>query len=273
MRLLHETAREAINWGSRIVHDHLEDGPDDDALAQRTKVLVALSGRALLAFDEMAWLLAGGYPRGAWTRVRSIHELFIVALALGLYGGPDGEHPDLVERYVRHHDVFALSMADDLIGTGDPAIKEKLDDEIRMALSDKKRVLIEKYGKGFARPWGWAAPLLPKGPSFTGLNKLFLPQFGTFYGMASAHIHAGSQGLHDAWIESDEKQGLIMAGAEKRDLAAPAILGSGFLIGIIGTVVPTSVRAEGDGEPISDGRYFLGALSRVQAQVEKGMSR
>lgn len=101
MDLLHETAREAINWASVTVHESLSDSSDDDAFADYINVLVGLGGRALLAFDEVTWLLRGGYPHGAITRMRTIHEVFVVAATLGLHGYPDGDHPELVERYQR----------------------------------------------------------------------------------------------------------------------------------------------------------------------------
>ncbi|WP_139256573.1 DUF5677 domain-containing protein [Herbiconiux ginsengi] len=138
--LMHSTAEEAVNWASETVHGALDETPEDDAFAEYINLQVGLGGRALLAFDEVGWLLRGGYPQGAWTRVRTIHELFVVAATLGLHGMPDGEHPELVARYVCHHQVFTPSVARDL-SAANPEVASILDDEVRQALHAKRQAL------------------------------------------------------------------------------------------------------------------------------------
>lgn len=275
MELLHESASEAINWASGVVHDALEvDDVEDDAFAEYINVLVGLGGRALLAFDEVAWLLRGGYPYGAWTRVRSLQELFIVAATLGLYGSPGGAHPDLVERYLSHHEVFTRTMADELLATESDGVEETLNGEVLQALARKRAALIENYGKTFAGPWGWAAPLFPQSnPTFTALSKLILPSFNAFYGIASSHLHASSQGLIEAAKEAEGGDRYFLVGSQKDGLGAAATLGSGFLIGVLGAIIPTSMKFPDDPEPNNDGYFFLSALVRIQEQVRMGMDK
>lgn len=273
MDLLHESAREAINWASATVHESLSDSSDDDAFADYINVVVGLGGRALLAFDEVTWLLRGGYPHGAMTRMRTIHEVFVVAATLGLHGYPEGDHPELVERYQRHHEVFTATVAEDLIAAGGAQMEETLNEDVLGALERKRQDLIGVYGKKFGSAWGWAAPLFPasKNPSFTALSKLIPPDFNAFYGIASSQLHASSQGLIEAerLTESGEKH--YFAGAQADGLAVPAILGSGFLVGILGAIVPTSITAPDSADLNTDGRYFLGALARLQEQIRIGM--
>lgn len=273
MELLHESANEAINWASNLVHDALEvDDVEDDAFAEYFNVLVGLGGRALLAFDEVAWLLRGGYPHGAWTRVRSLQELFIVAATLGLYGSPGSAHPDLVERYLNHHEVFTRTMADELLATESDGLREALNKEVLQALARKRETLIETYGKKFSGAWGWAAPLFPQSnPTFTALSKLILPSFNAFYGIASSYLHASSQGLVEAAREADNGERYFLAGPQKEGLGAAATLGSGFLVGVLGAIIPTSMKFPDDPEPNNNGYFFLSALARIQEQVRMGM--
>lgn len=272
MELLHETAGEAINWASDTVHDALEDNTDDNAFAEYINLLVGLSGRAMLAFDEVAWLLRGGFPRGAMTRVRSLHELFVVAVTLAVYGSADGNHPDLVERYLAHYDVFTRKFADDLLAVENEGMDSTLNDEVMQALTQKRKALVAKYGRQFSQSWGWAAPLFPSSsPSFTGLSKLVLPTFNAFYGIASAEVHASSQGLIEAAREAENGDTYYLAGPQKDGLEVPAILGSGFLIGILGTVVPTSISFPDCNVPNKDGYYFMSALVRIQEQIRDGI--
>gem|GEM_PF-1735951 len=84
MDLLWRSAMEAVNWGSEILHEHLKDDPEDDAYAALFTTLTGLAARALLAFNEVSWLLRGGYPQGAFTRVRSPRALYCCEGPLGI---------------------------------------------------------------------------------------------------------------------------------------------------------------------------------------------
>lgn len=274
MELLHETAAEAINWASETVHNTLEGTPEDDAFAEYINVQVGISARALLAFDEVAWLLRGGYPRGAWTRVRSIQEQFVVAVTLGLYGSPGAEHPELVERYLNHHRVFAPSIANELVATESEGIDRTLNSEVLENLNRRRQELLEAYGKGFERPWGWAAPLFQgkARPSFLGLNNLILPTSTAFYGIASTHVHASSQGFVEAGRETENGERSFLAGPQKDGLAVPAALASIFLVTTLGAVIPASIRYPDDTEANTDGHFMLGALLRIHEQIVDGMT-
>lgn len=98
-----------------------------------------------------------------------------------------------------------------------------------------------------------------------------MPDFNAFYGIASSHLHASSQGLVEAerLTKSGEKH--YFAGAQTDGLAVPAILSSGFLVGILGAIVPTSITAPDSADPNTGGRYFLGSLARLQEQIRIGM--
>ena len=274
MQLLHETAAEAINWASETVHNSLDDTPEDNAFAEYINVQVGLSARALLAFDEVAWLLRGGYPHGAWTRVRSIQEHFIVAVTLGLYGSPGAEHPELVERYVNHRRVFTPSIANELIATGSDGISRTLNDEVLESLRLRRHELIDLYGKGFERPWGWAAPLFQgkTRPSFVNLSDLISPTSKAFYGIASTHLHASSQGLDEAGREAENGDLSFLAGPQKSGLAAPAALASFFLVTTISALVPTSIKFPNAPNPNTDGHFMLGALLRIHGLIADGIS-
>lgn len=268
MDLLWRSAMEAVNWGSEILHEHLEDDPEDDAYAALFTTLTGLAARALLAFNEVSWLLRGGYPQGAFTRVRSLHELYIVARVLWEYGSPESDYPDLVERYLLHQEVFLKGAARDLISTGIPGIDETINAEILDVLDSRKKELIGTYGEAFSRPWGWAAPLFPKKtPSFTSLNKLVMPSLNAFYGITSEQLHASSAGLASAG-ESDGTGVIGYNGGSTTDgLAFPAILGSTFLLALVGTIVPTEIHDSATDKDIDTGRHMLGALSRLHREI------
>lgn len=217
-------------------------------------------------------MLRGGYLSGAWARVRSLQELFVVAATLGLYGSSGSCHPELVERYLNHHEVFTRTVAEGLLATENDGLEETLNSEVLRALACKRESLIERYGKKFSGPWGWAAPLFPHStPTFTALNKLILPSFNVFYGISSGHLHASSQELAEATREAESGERYFLAGPQKDALGVVAALGSGFLVGLLGTIIPTSVKLPDTPELNRDGYFFLSALARIQEQVSSGM--
>lgn len=268
MDIFWKSALDAVNWGSEILHEYLEEGPEDDARATLFTTLTGLGSRALLAFSEVSWLLRGGYPHGAFTRVRSLHELFIVAAILSEYGSPESEHPDLVNRYRRHHEVFANTTARDLIATDVPGITDTLNDGVLDKLDTRKKELIATYGKKFATTWGWAAPLFPNEfPSFIGLNRLVMPSLTAYYGIASEHVHASSAGLIDAG-EPDEAGAMgFNGGPSTEDLGFPAILAATFLLAVVGAIVPVEIHDPKTGKKIDTGRRMLEVLARLHQEI------
>lgn len=268
MDLFWRSATEAINWGSEILHEYLEDDPEDDAYAALFTTVTGLAARGLLAFNEVTWLLRGGYPQGAFTRVRSLHELYVVSMILCEYGSPESDHPDLVDRYLLHHEVFINGAARDLIGTEVPGIADTLNAEVLDVLDSRKKELIGTYGKVFSTTWGWAAPLFPKGtPSFMGLNRLVMPSLNVYYRIASEHLHASSAGLANAG-ESDGTGVMGYNGGPTIDgLAFPAILGSTFLLALVGTIVPTEIHDPEADKDIVTGRHMLGILARLHGEI------
>ena len=268
MDLLWRSAMEAVNWGSEILHEHLEDDPEDDAYAALFTTLTGLAARALLAFNEVSWLLRGGYPQGAFAGVRSLHELYIVTRVLWEYGSPESNCPDLVERYLLHQEVFLKGAARDLISTGIPGIDETINTEILDALDSRQRELIGKYGKVFSTSWGWAAPLFPKKtPSFMDLNKLVMPSLNAYYRIASEQLHASSAGLANAG--KSDGMGTIgyNGGATIDGLAFPAIFGSTFLLSLVGTIVPIEIHNSETDKDIDTGRHMLGVLARLHREI------
>lgn len=268
MDLFWRNAMDAVNWGPEILHEHLEESPEDDAYAALFTTVTGLAARALLAFNEVTWLLRGGYPHGALTRVRSLHELFIVAAVLWEHGSPESEHPDLVDRYLLHHEVFINGAARDLIGTEIPGIVDTLNAEVLDVLDSRKKELIGTYGKVFSTTWGWAAPLFPKGtPSFMGLNKLIMPSLNSYYRIASEHLHASSAGLIDAGKPDETGVMGYNGGPTTDDLGFPAILGSTFLLALVGTIVPTEIHDPEADKNIVTGRHMLGILARLHREI------
>lgn len=272
MDLFYYSALEAADWGQDKIYKAQADEDDPEGFDQYYTVVRGLTARALAAYAEVTWLLRGGFPNGALTRVRFMHELYVTATVLAEHGSPEGEHPELIDRYLEHRDVFTRATADDLMSTGtlDPA--EFFNQDVLDALEDRRSDLLARYGKNFGQMWGWAAPLFPGSAriSMKMMNGLVLPESHYFYAMTSAHVHAGSEGWHDSFV-ARENDTVLASGATNLGLALPAGLATAFLLDVLQVVVPS--RIERDGSVEDTGAYFQAALARMSRSISEHMWR
>ena len=271
MDLLYFSAMEDSSWAKDAVHEALQDDDDRAPFDHYYGVLRGLAARAFSSYAEVTWLLRGGYPQAALTRVRFLHELFVTAGLLAEYGRPDGQHPDLVDRYLEHHEVFTRATADDLIATGALDPSEFFDQDVLDTLERRRAELLARYGKSFAGMWGWAAPLFPgeNRISMRMIGGRVLPELHYYYSMTSAHVHAGSEGWHETIVERGEET-TLKSGATNLDLFLPAVLATAFLLDVVRVVVPT--RIESEGATVDRGSLFHAALARMSESISEHMS-
>lgn len=271
MDLLYFSALETSNWAKDVLH--VPDGEgEEEELEHYYAVIHGLTARALSAYAEVTWLLRGGFPQGSLARVRFLHELFVTASVLAEYGHPEGPHPELVQRYLEHRDVFTPATADDLVATGVLDSTEYFEQDLLDALARRRADLLARYGKPFAGMWGWAAPLFPGESRVTMrmMGSMVAPEGHYFYGMSSAHVHAGSEGWHETIVVRDH-EAILASGATNVGLALPSALATTFLLGVLQVAVPSRVER---GDVVEDlGAYFLVALDRMGELVRDHMER
>ena len=271
MDLLYFSALEAWDWAKDAVHEALTHDDDREPFDHYYGVLRGLAARALVAYAETTWLLRGGYPQAALTRVRLLHELFVTAALLAQHGSPDGKYPELVDRYLEHREVFTRATADDLIATGTFDPGEFFDDDVLNILELRKAQLLDDYGKNFGHMWGWAAPLFPgkNRISMKMIDSLVMPELHYFYSTTSAHVHAGSEGWHETIVEHGEER-VLASGSTNVGLTLPAVLATAFLLELVRVVVPTCIESEG--VSIDTGGFFQAAIARMSTSIGEHMS-
>ncbi|MET7949752.1 DUF5677 domain-containing protein [Micromonospora sp. NPDC005324] len=271
MVMLHVCAFEAAEWAHGAIESASKDDPDRLEFANYYEVVRGLFARTMLAFDEVTWLLRGGYPSGALTRVRTMQELVIIASVLAEHASPGADHPELVEMYVRHHEVFIRSVADELTATGALDPEKYFDADTLAALDAKRDELIGRYGKRFKSMFGWAGPLFPddKPISMARLSGLVTTKLNYFYGLSSSHIHGGSQGWHENFVTRGDEVALA-CGPTNLGLVVPAQLATTFLLGMLEVAIPAAIRR--DGHTDDTGAMFLSGIRRVAERAIKALS-
>ena len=160
------------------------------------EALTGIHALACRTAFEVHHLLSGGFPMGAVARGRTLHELAVTAIIIGDHGKPDGENPDLGERYLRHRGVLNWKDAQTYqVNAAHNGYTPFSDDEYT-AIKDESDALVRRYGSNFRGPYGWAAGLFRHGkPKFFELEELAdIAHRRGHCKWASHEVHADSTG-------------------------------------------------------------------------------
>lgn len=178
--------------------------------------LIQLHARACHTASEVRSLLASGHATAAFSRWRTLHELAVVALLIRDYG------QDLAERYLFHEVIESVKGAEEYqrhcVRLGHKALEP---DEMASRLTSRD-ALIQRFGKPFSKPYGWAAQALGKNnPKFCDLEcAVGLDYIRPYYRMASHGVHSNPKGVTFK-IENIGSRQIMIAGPSRFGLADP----------------------------------------------------
>lgn len=149
--------------------------------------LISLHAKAVLVAREVLCLLYGGFPDGALSRWRSLHELAVTASFLASQG------QEIAHRYLesaaflnlkaaRSFNIYAKRMGD-----------SPFSDEEMAVLEARCKSLKDKFGWEIKKEYDWASPALSKEhPTFADVERsVSLDHWRPRYRWASQHTHAG----------------------------------------------------------------------------------
>ena len=180
------------------------------------EALIRLHGKGVMTAREALVLLRGGYSSGALARWRTLHEVWVVFLALA-----DGDR-ESSRRYLDHEGVEILKAQKDYEETWQPLGHEPPD--WTAAEWERARTeMVGKFDRTFMRDYGWAVPLFDNAaPKFRQLEeRVDLDPWRGYYRMASHGTHANSVGL--TWnIQDFGCLDRIWAGPSNAGLLDPA---------------------------------------------------
>ncbi|WP_051677319.1 DUF5677 domain-containing protein [Bradyrhizobium sp. URHD0069] len=184
LRLLTTIARE---FGNNITHGI--DKPD--LVAGTLAVLRLLHSRSCQITEEIVALLSGGFADGAMARWRTLHEIAAVAYLIGEHG------EDLAERYLVHEIVETRRAARQYQNHAARLGQEPIDDQEMGQIEGQYTSVIDRYGREFGKPQGWAAAHLKKSdPQIADIMEAAkLDHLGPYYRLASHSVHANPKGV------------------------------------------------------------------------------
>ncbi len=158
-----------------------------DHFLQNRQLVLRLHVRACHVASEIICLLENGYADGAMARWRTLHEISVVAAFLELAGH------DTAERYVAFGAVEAKRGLQEYLNCQDELGYGPFPEETIESINSKFDAEIERYGKPFGTPYGWAAHYLKKDKlGFADIEKAVDQAWQrSHYKMASYNVHAG----------------------------------------------------------------------------------
>jgi hypothetical protein len=158
--------------------------------APLVEVLTSLHARACQIAAEVLVLLHAGYPEGAITRWRSLHEVSIVLHFIDKHG------VETAKRYLDHDVVESWKAANEYAKHCDELGFEPIEAGKLAQVKRAYDAALKKYGPDFLGTYGWAALDLNKGPKFTDIEKgAGFEHWRPMYRLASHPVHANPKSV------------------------------------------------------------------------------
>lgn len=227
--------------GAEQFGDGFVSGQPRDNRTPLTETLLTLHAAACVCSHEVHWLLSGGYPAGAESRSRTLHEIGVTALVLADHAVDDD---GLLQRYIDHRVVADwrywsyVAKHHSTIGVEEPEA------EVISRLDARVAELVARHSKAFANDYGWAVPLIGKG-TFAELEVLAgRDDRRPLYKVASSDaVHANSNLLRRHYVQRADGPERL-SNATIQGLARPAAVASHWLWDSTSALVGAAQRSD-----------------------------
>jgi hypothetical protein len=214
-------------------HSPVGQGSSDSV----TAALTLLHARTCQTSFEVHTLLAAGFPGGAYSRYRTLHELAVTAAVIAQYGRRPA-HADLADRYLSHGSIEHCRQAEERQRTGRELGWQPIPDSAMKELKKLHDALIVRYGPDYSQPYGWATGLLGRHPNFAKLEaKADMAYLRYLYVTGSHLIHASAHGLRLTVLDLGSANSDVFIKPSDTGLAQPAEASLNALIDVTGGLV------------------------------------
>lgn len=175
----------------------------------KLETLIANHVRACQIANEIRVLVANGYADGAHARWRTLHEICIIFLFLY-----DSDY-DTIEMYNDYQVIESWQKANEYKQSYEELGFDPIDENEWKSLDQERRNLIDKYGKGYERSYGWTMKRILNKDNRTikGLEKLVGKEYlRPVYAWASENVHAGVSGIRQRISLRENEQHNFLTG-------------------------------------------------------------
>jgi hypothetical protein len=181
------------------------------------EALVSLHARGLLIGREILCLLYGGFPDGALSRWRSLHEIAVMAVFLQRHD------QEVSHRYLASFPFASLHAAEQLNSHSERAGMEPFSTQDLAEMKSRCDGFEARFGKEMHHERGWASQVLnnPK-PTFAQLEKTVgLDHWRPRYRWASQHTHGGYRPALASLGTSESTQEVHLVGQSNSGFTDP----------------------------------------------------
>ena len=181
-------------------------------------IVVKHHARACQIAQEILCLLKSGFPDGAHARWRALHEVTVTALFIAKNGYECAERFYWYEVVESYKGMLQHKRYEHRLNEKGPTNKEIEDCKITY---DQ---LIDKYGRSFGKPYGWAANFINKGRvAFSDIEEnVSLDHMRPYYKWASQTIHAGPKGINKTLSLCNSENNILLVGQSSSGMPDPA---------------------------------------------------
>lgn len=154
---------------------------------------VALHARAVRVSNEILALLCEGFPDGALSRWRTLHEIGVVATFLA------GRDREVAKRFIAHRGIASAKALKQYVEFLPRSNMTPLEPGSLEAAEAMKAALVAEFGPEFAEDNGWAFPAInkKKGINLYDIEKdTGLDHWRPRFRWASDDIHVGAKPYH-----------------------------------------------------------------------------
>jgi len=178
--------------------------------------LIKIHARALQISNEILVLLKAGYPDGANSRWRSLHELAVISFFLL------DNSDDVSRRYLDHEIVRRFKEAGDYRTYCKELSYLPLSRKEFNMIRKEKEKLCSKYGDRFDKDYGWIPSSLLRDRNFRSLEKsVKMDKLHPFYNLSCDAVHGGAKGFYRLGLMPEAQDKMLLVGPSNYGLADP----------------------------------------------------
>jgi hypothetical protein len=175
-----------------------------------------LHAKGCLISREILALLKNGFPDGALSRWRALHEVKITAQFL------QDNDEELTSRYVLFELIDCYKGAIQLNEHSERLSLKGFTSEEVDEFKENHDQLIDKYGKDYAKSYGWAHGYIKGHVTFADIEKAVGQQhWRPYYKWASHNVHANIKSLTSSLGKSIEHDPVLLVGPSSYGMLDP----------------------------------------------------
>ena len=224
-------------------------------------VLMRIHARSCRVSGEILALMRDGYPDGAMSRWRSLHELALTALALNHLGTPAAVDYYVCGKVKELELLHAYQASAEEMG-----YERHPDDFVRAAVSQVDELLKRngRTAKDYNGQFGWINPYAEKAKGIDALRKLLgLQKWYHDYKWSSQEVHPVYKEMRTTLGMSEASQDLLLAGPSNSAMTEPGHR-SAIALAQATTAFITAYTKD-EKSPLDDGAtgYWIGLISEL----------